>query len=123
MRGRESWTELLSAQGFTPVVAAGQAAAAPRLLSRQVVVMGVSDGVILGPPSSHMLRTLQTRAAPVPASLLEGFKDLELRDSLPGGASSYSYLNHVWYNGGQLPPGPTQIVRVHWFLERPQSLQ
>ncbi len=113
MRGRESWRELLSAQGFTPVVAAGQAAAAPRLLSRQVVVMGVSDGVILGPPATHVLRTLQTRAAPVPASLLEGFKDLELRDSLPEGASLYSYLNHLWYNGGRLLPGPTQIVRVH----------
>ena len=81
---------MVSAQGVAPVVAAGQAAAAPRLLSRQVVVVGVSDGVILGPPAAHVLRTLQTRTAPVPASLLEGFKDLELRDSLPAGGSSFS---------------------------------
>ncbi len=75
-------------QGFSPVVLAGQAATAPRLLSRQVVVAGISDGVIQGPPPSHVLKQLRATVAPPPDALLTSYQSLPLRDSLPAGACS-----------------------------------
>ena len=43
---RDGWRALLAEQGFSNVLVAGQNAAAPALLSRQSVVIGVSDGAI-----------------------------------------------------------------------------
>ncbi len=43
---RAGWVALLEAQGFHSCVVAGSAAAAPPLLARQSVVVGVSDGVV-----------------------------------------------------------------------------
>ena len=83
---RASWIALLAEQGFAPVVAAGQATAPPRLLGRQVVVVGVSDGAIRGPAPTHLARRLQALRPPPAAGLVSGFRALALRDSLPAGA-------------------------------------
>ena len=83
---RASWIALLVEQGFAPVVAAGQATAPPRLLGRQVVVVGVSDGAIRGPAPTHLARRLQALRPPPAAGLVSGFSALALRDSLPDGA-------------------------------------
>ena len=83
---RESWTTLLLEQGFAPVVAAGQAATPPRLLGRQVVVVGVSDGVVRGSPPTHLARRLHALRPQPAAGLISGFGTLALRDSLPEGA-------------------------------------
>ena len=43
---RQGWRALLAEQGFTDVLVAGEGLPAPALLSRQSVVLGVSDGAI-----------------------------------------------------------------------------
>ena len=43
---RAGWLALLEAQGFHSCVVAGSTAAAPPLLARQSVVVGVSDGIV-----------------------------------------------------------------------------
>ncbi len=43
---RAGWVALLEAQGFHSCVVTGSAAAAPPLLARQSVVVGVSDGIV-----------------------------------------------------------------------------
>jgi hypothetical protein len=43
---RQGWRELLSQQGFSDVLVAGENRPAPTLLSRQSVIVGVSDGAI-----------------------------------------------------------------------------
>ena len=43
---RQGWKTLLAEQGFTDVLVAGESLPAPALLSRQSVVLGVSDGAI-----------------------------------------------------------------------------
>ena len=89
---RESWIALLAEQGFAPVVAAGQATTPPRLLGRQVVVAGVSDGAIRGPAPTHLARRLQALRPQPTAGLVSGFSALALRDSLPDGAWDRSIL-------------------------------
>lgn len=47
MLSRQSWKALLIEQGFDDVQAAGESNAVPPLLSRQSVVLGVSNGSVL----------------------------------------------------------------------------
>ena len=96
---RESWIALLMEQGFAPVVAAGQAAPPPRLLGRQVVVVGVSDGAIRGPAPTHLARRLQALRPQPTAGLVSGFSALALRDSLPNGAWDRARVFHMRTKG------------------------
>lgn len=43
---RDGWISLLEAQGFKSVVVAGESNDVPPLLTRQTVVLGLSDGVV-----------------------------------------------------------------------------
>ena len=43
---RDGWIRLLEAQGFKSVVVAGESNNVPTLLTRQTVVLGLSDGVV-----------------------------------------------------------------------------
>ncbi|KAK9803996.1 hypothetical protein WJX72_011444 [[Myrmecia] bisecta] len=56
---QDGWKQLLNDCGFTDVMAVGEANAVSPLLSRQSVVLGVSDGVL------RVLRTPAARKAPV----------------------------------------------------------
>ena len=76
----------MAEQGFGPVVVLGSARPAPALLSRQSVVLGVSDGAIwVAPPPARAAR-LRATMPPLSQQLLGGFRGLPLRDDLPPGA-------------------------------------
>ncbi len=69
---RNSWQDLLRAQGFDSVLVAGSAVAAPPLLGRQSVVLGVSDGIIRKPDfeaSAAKMKATAPAAAPASAPL------------------------------------------------------
>jgi len=53
---REGWKRLLEEQGFEQPTAAGESLVAPLLLSRQSVVLGISDGSIQLPTVSGSAR-------------------------------------------------------------------
>ena len=76
---------LLQEQGFTEVQVAGSALSPPALLSRQSVVMGISDGEVRAPPPAEVPRQLQAAAPPLADGILEGFKAVQLQNLLPPG--------------------------------------
>lgn len=78
----------MAQQGFAQAVILGEESPAPSLLSRQSVVLGVSDGAIMvAPPPTKAARLLATMP-PLPAQLLASFRELPLRNDLPPGESS-----------------------------------
>lgn len=78
---RDRWRSLLESQGFESVVVAGEEAHAPPLLSRQSVVMGVSDGAVrvYEGEGAPVPRQLPTAAAQLPAGFLPGLARLPIR--------------------------------------------
>lgn len=64
---------LLQSQGFRNVVIAGEAMAAPRLLSRQAVVAGLSDGAVrvFEREDSPVRMQLPETTKPLPALFLQ----------------------------------------------------
>jgi hypothetical protein len=84
---REGWKALMAQQGFTPAVILGQDTPAPHLLSRQSVVLGVSDGAILVQPPPTKAAQLLATMPPLPAQLLGSFRELPLRNDLPPGGA------------------------------------
>ncbi len=77
---RDGWRALLGDLGFTDVAVAGEAAAHARLLSRQSVVLGVSDGVIAPQTQRHQIARLQEMMPPLPPSSVEQFRCLRRLD-------------------------------------------
>ncbi len=75
----------MAEQGFEGVLVAGDATDARWLLSRQSVVLGVSDGAILARPRPTVPVDLPSNTPPVPPQLLDRFRSLQLRNSLPPG--------------------------------------
>jgi hypothetical protein len=60
----------MAAQGFDSAQPAGNVKARPRLLSRQTVVVGISDGVVL-PPADELVPRVQLQASlPAPTQEL-----------------------------------------------------
>lgn len=76
----------MAEQGFGAAVIAGEAADARWLLSRQSVVVGVSDGSILAKPRPTQPVSLPADLPPMHPQLLDSFHSLPLRNSLPQGA-------------------------------------
>ncbi len=74
-------------QGFEGVVVAGEAADARWLLSRQSIVLGVSNGAILVRPQPTVPVDLPSDTPHVLPQLLDSFRSLQLRNSLPPGVS------------------------------------
>ena len=64
---------------------AGSALSNPALLSRQSVVVGISDGEVRAPPPAEVPRQLQATAPPLADGILEGFKAVQLQNLLPIG--------------------------------------
>ena len=81
---RESWEMLLLEQGYEPCIA-GKGCKVPWLLSRQSVVMGLSDGLILAQPAAFVSRDLGGHPASLPHELAARFMQIPLRNSLPQG--------------------------------------
>jgi hypothetical protein len=94
--GREGWRQLLGEQGFEGAVVAGEAAEARWLLSRQSVVLAVSNGSILAEPRPTVSVSLPSLLPPLPQQLLDGFRSLDLRNSLPQGNSHLSNSAADW---------------------------
>ena len=67
---RDGWVALMEAQGFGSAQPAGNVRARPRLLSRQTVVVGVSDGVILPPAEQRVPRVRLQASLPPPTNEL-----------------------------------------------------
>jgi hypothetical protein len=67
---REGWRALLQEQGFSPVVVVGESKPAPALLSRQSVVLGVSDGAIRIARQSPAKARAAARAPPSAVKVL-----------------------------------------------------
>lgn len=86
--GRELWRELMAEQGFGSAVIAGEASDARWLLSRQSVVVGVSDGSILVKPRPTLPVSLPADLPQMHPQLLDSFRSLPLRNSLPQGVYS-----------------------------------
>lgn len=69
--------------GFEGVVVAGEGTPAPALLSRQSVVAGVSDGVVLIFEREDSLVPMQlpADATPLPADILDTFMHIPVRQA------------------------------------------
>ena len=102
---RESWKMLLLEQGYEQPCIAGKGCEVPWLLSRQSVVMGLSDGLILAQPAVLVPRTLDGHPASLPHELAASFVQTPLRNSLPQGGvpstlliriSPATQLTHLW---------------------------
>lgn len=78
---RGDWKALLSSQGFGRVVAAGESTASPRLLSRQTVVAGLSDGAVrvYQKEDSLVRMQLSDTAAPLPPDFLHTIASMPVR--------------------------------------------
>jgi len=78
---REGWKALLSSQGFDRVVAAGEGTASPRLLSRQTVVAGLSDGAVRVYQKEDALVRMQLSdaAPPLPPDFLHTIASMPVR--------------------------------------------
>lgn len=59
---RAGWVAVMASQGFASAQPAGDLVSRPRLLSRQTVVVGISDGVIL-PPAEQRAPRMQLQAS------------------------------------------------------------
>lgn len=94
--GRDGWRQLLREQGFEGPVVAGEAAEARWLLSRQSVVLAVSNGSILAAPRPTVSISLPSLLPPLPQQLMEGFRSLDLRNSLPQGSLHLSTSAAGW---------------------------
>ena len=102
---RESWRMLLLEQGFEQPCIAGKGCKVPWLLSRQSVVMGLSDGLILAQPAVFVPRTLDGYPASLPHESAASYMQIALRNSLPQGGvpstvliriSSATQLTDLW---------------------------
>lgn len=73
--------ELLRSRGFDSVVIAGAATAAPRLLSRQTVVAGLSDGAVgvFEKEDARVRMQLPDATSPLPPLFLQSVVNLPLR--------------------------------------------
>jgi hypothetical protein len=72
---RDGWVALMASQGFDDAQPAGDVAAMPRLLSRQTVVVGISDGVVLPPAEQRVPRVQLQASLPAPTNeLLAGVR-------------------------------------------------
>lgn len=73
--------ELLRSRGFDSVVIAGAATAAPRLLSRQTVVAGLSDGAVrvFEKEDARVRMQLPGATSPLPPLFLQSVANLPLR--------------------------------------------
>jgi hypothetical protein len=73
--------DLLGSRGFDSVVLAGAATAAPRLLSRQTVVAGLSDGAVrvFEKDDARVRMQLPDATSPLPPLFLQSVVNLPLR--------------------------------------------
>lgn len=72
---REGWVALMAEQGFAAAQLAGDLGNRPRLLSRQTVVVGASDGIILPTAAAAAPRVRLAATLPLPTEqLLFGFR-------------------------------------------------
>lgn len=78
-------------QGFDPAVVLGEAGEAPPLLRRQSVVLGVSNGRVMAKPPPYKPAQLRATMPALPQQLLDGFRNLHLRDDLPAGATDTAF--------------------------------
>lgn len=100
---REGWKRLLEEQGFEQPTAAGESLVAPPLLSRQSVVLGISDGSIQLPTVSS-----SARAA---AGAQAAHAELKQQAGPSGtGAQVWRPLCHV-LSGGYAPSPVNQSAR------------
>ena len=92
---RESWKMSLLEQGFEQPCIAGKGCEVPWLLSRQSVVMGLSDGLILAQPAVFVPRTLNGHLASLPHELAASYMHIPLRNSLPQGGVPSTVLIRI----------------------------
>ena len=103
---REGWQTLLAEQGFHDVLVAGESHDAPPLLTRQSVVLGVSDGAIRIARAKPQSRQA-TPAAPkakAPAAALP-----VRAQSAPGGSVSVTSIVQVMCGGSSKFHSPRQL--------------
>jgi hypothetical protein len=67
---RDGWVALMASLGFDSALPAGDIASRPRLLSRQTVVVGISDGVVLPPAEERAPRVQLQASLPSPTQEL-----------------------------------------------------
>lgn len=72
---REGWTALMAEQGFVSAQPAGNVTSRPRLLSRQTVVVGISDGIVRPQAAALVPRVRLQTTLPSPTDqLLASFR-------------------------------------------------
>ena len=84
---------LLLEQGFEQPCTAGKGCEVPWLLSRQSVVMGLSNGLILAQPAALVPRALDGHPSSLSHELATSFMRILLRNSLPQGRLLSGLLN------------------------------
>ena len=82
---RQGWKALLSEQGFEAVIALGEACAAPALLQRQTVVLGVSNGNVLVRRPAFKQAQLRNTMRSLTSEAIQQMKDIPLRNSMAPG--------------------------------------
>ena len=73
-------------QGFEAVIALGEASAAPALLQRQSVVVGVSDGNVLARRPAFKQARLRSTMRLLTSDALQQIQSIPLRNSMAPGA-------------------------------------
>ncbi len=82
---RQGWKALLSEQGFEAVIALGEACAAPALLQRQSVFLGVSNGNVLVRRPAFKQAQLRNTMRSLTSEAIQQMKDIPLRNSIAPG--------------------------------------
>ena len=82
---RQGWKTLLSEQGFEAVIALGEACAAPALLQRQSVVLGVSNGNVLVRRPAFKQAQLRNTMHSLTSEAIQQIQNIPLRNSMAPG--------------------------------------